>query len=99
VCDLDVEKPFLAHDVSQDLLEATQRLILERPPRPKLSTICPKPLVELVPPCSRQIELFGANDLDACDDVMSLHRYAMDATQVTILLACDHDRDGQKQTS
>jgi len=80
VCDLHVEKPFLAHHVSHDFFEATQRLTLERPPWPQVRTVCLKPLAEFLPSRSRQVELFGADDLDAGNDVMSLHRYAMNAT-------------------
>jgi hypothetical protein len=99
VCDLDVGKPFLAHHVSHDLLEATQRLILERPPQPQVSTVCPKPLPEFLPSRSRQVELFGPNDLDACNNVVALHRYAMNATQIAILLATKHDGSSEEHAS
>ena len=49
VCNLDVEKPFFAHHVSQDLLEPTQRLAFEWPPEAKLSAICPEPFAEFAP--------------------------------------------------
>jgi hypothetical protein len=99
VADMDVEKPFLDHHVSHDLLETTQRLPLQGPPQAQLSTVCPEPFAEFVPSGSRHVELFRALDLNACDDVMALHGYAMNATQLRILLATEHDRAGQEHAS
>jgi len=99
VCNVGVEKPFLAHHVSHDLFEATQRLTLERPPQPQLSTVGPKPLVEFAPSRSRQVELPGADDLDAGNDVMSLYRYAVNAAEITILLATKDDRASEEYAS
>jgi hypothetical protein len=96
VADLHLEKPFLAHHVSHDLLEAAQRLAFKRPPRAQVSAVCPEPFAEFVPSGSRQVELFRANDLNACNDVMSLDGYAINATQLTILLATKHDRAGSR---
>ena len=99
VADLHVEKPFFIHHVPYDFLKATQCLRFQGPPEAKLSAICPEPFVQFAPSGPRQKDLFRANDLNLCNDVMSLHRYAMNATQLTILLASKHDRDGQKHTS
>jgi hypothetical protein len=94
VCDLGIEKAFLAHHVSKDLLEATERLAFERQPQPQVRAVCAKPFAEL-----GMVDPFGAKDLYAYNDVMSFHRYAMNATQLTILLATQNQRTGQKDTS
>jgi len=99
VTDLHVEKPFFTHHVTYYLLEATQRLALQGPPEAKFSAICPKPLTESAPSGPGQKDLFRAGDMNPCNDVVPLHRYAMNATQLMILLASEHERDGQKQTS
>ena len=78
--DLHVAKPFLAHHVSHDLLQATHRLAFKGPPQPQVSAVCPEAFAEFVPSGSRQVELFRSNDLNACNDVMSLDGYTMDAT-------------------
>ena len=49
VVDLHVEKPFLDHHVSHDLLEAALRLAFKRPTRPEVSAVCPEPFAELAP--------------------------------------------------
>jgi len=51
------------------------------------------------PSTIRQVELFGADDLDACNDVMSPDRDAMNATEVAILLLTKHDRASEEYTS
>ena len=94
VCDLGVEETFLAHHVSKDFFEATERLGFKRPPQAQVSAVRPKPFAELV-----EVELFCPNDLHAGHDVMSLHGDAMNATQLTILLASEHDRACQKEAS
>jgi hypothetical protein len=99
VRDLDVEKPFLGHHVSHDLLEATQRLAFQGPPEAKVSAIFPEPFVQFAPSGPGQKDLVGANDLDARNDVVSLHRYAMNATQLAILLATRHDGGSEEQAS
>jgi len=99
MADLRVEKPLFIHHVQYNLLEATQRLGFEGPPEAKVSAIYPEPFVQFAPPGPRQKDLFCPDDLNPCNDVMSLHRYAMNATQLMILLASEHDRDGQKHTS
>jgi hypothetical protein len=73
VCDLRVEKTFLAHLVSKHCLEAAKCLVFQRPPQAEVSAVCPEPFAAFLPSGSRQVELFGANDLDACNDVMSLY--------------------------
>lgn len=99
VCDLRVEKTFFAHQVSHDLLEATQRLILKGPPQSQVSTVCPKPLLEFVPSGPRQVELFRANYLDACNNVVSFHWQAVNAAQFTMLLVTKDDRARQQYAS
>jgi len=94
--DLHVEKPFLGHHVSQDLLEATQRWAFKGPPQPQVSAVCYESVAEFVPAGSRQIKLFRPNDLNAANYGMSLDGYAMNATELTILLATKHDRPSQE---
>ena len=94
--DLHVEKPFLAHHVSHDLLEATQRLAFEGPSQPEVSAVCPEPLAEFVPSGSRQVELFRADDLNAPNNGVALDGDAMNATELTLLLATEHDRPSQE---
>jgi len=99
VADFHVEEPFFIHHVPYDLLKATQCLRFQGPPEAKLSAICPEPFAEFAPSGRRQVELFRAFDLNPCNDVMSLYGYALNPAQLMILLASEHDRDGQKHTS
>src|SRR5688572_9107246 len=43
--------------------------------------------------------MFRAYDLHTCNDVMSVHREATNASQLTILLATHHNRTRQEDTS
>ena len=99
MADLRVEKPFFIHHVQDNLLEATQHLAFQGPPEAKFSAICPEPFTESAPSGPGQKDLFRAGYMNPGNDVVSLHRYAMNATQLMILLASEHEREGQKQTS
>ena len=43
--DLRVKKAPLDHDVSKDLLEATERLGFERQPQAQVGAVCAKPFI------------------------------------------------------
>jgi hypothetical protein len=86
VGDVRVEETFLAQHISKDLFEATERLRLKRQTQPQVRAISSKPFAN-----SGKLDLFGTDDLYTCNDVVAFHRQAMNASQLTILLAAQRD--------
>jgi hypothetical protein len=99
VGDFCVKKAFVAHHVSKDFLEATQRLAFQGPSQAQVSAVCPEPFAEFLPSGRRQVNLLRADDLYARNDVMSFHWYAANTTQLSALLAAEHERTRQQHTS
>jgi hypothetical protein len=85
-----------AHHIAKDFFETTERLGFKRQPQPQISAVRPKAFAER--PEVGLAELFRANDVYACNDVMSLHWSAMDASQLA-LLATEHDRAREKHAN
>ena len=82
VCDFRFDEALLGQQVSQDLFEAAQGLAFERPSQAQLRTMRAEPLAKCGP-----VDVLGADDLDAGDDVVPFHRYPANAGQFTRLLA------------
>jgi hypothetical protein len=86
VCDLCVEKTLFSHHVEKNFFVAAGGLVLERPPQAQFGAICAKSIAKLV-----GLELFRAHDLYAGNDVVTLDRQPLNASELT-LLASGRDR-------